>query len=203
MRILFLSLYFILQLEASEIVLSAILGELISDKKIALGEKLILNKKYKISQNSKIQILINKTASITMSQNSEFSIAYLNELTCKLNIKSGTYKIFNLSSKRNTLKLELSTAQNLLIINNSIALVKLTSKNLTVASAKNSLTLIDGEKKINILEDEMIKVQNSTLKKSKIVYDIFQDVFIKKDKSKIDTNSMKDSPSNDPGNLDN
>jgi hypothetical protein len=203
MRILFLSLLFILQVNASEVILSAILGKLLVDKKPNLGDKLKINKKYIVSKNSKIQILINKNASVTISQNSLFIITYLDEFTCRIDIQSGTYKIFNLSSESKSLKLELHIDKNLVIIKNNIALIKLSSKNLALASAKNTTTFIYKGEKIDILDDEMINVKNRAVKKSKIMYNIFQDIFIKKDSSKIDIKKFQDSQIDNPADLDN
>ena len=203
MRIILLSIFFILQLESSEVILSAVIGELISDVKPELADKLILNKSYKVPKNSKIQLIVNKSASITISQNSEFSITYIDKLTCKINIKSGTYKIFNLSSKDTPIVVEFHTSKNKIIIKDAIALIKISPRNLIIASAKNTLTLINREKKISILEDKMIKLHNNTFKIDKIIYDVFEDVFIKKDSSKVDKTAIQNSKIDDPANLDN
>ena len=180
MRLLFLFSFFILQIQASEVILSALLGELISEKKITVGEAFIDGQNYQVANKSKIQILINNNTAITLSSNSRFKIKSCDSLTCKLYFENATAKIFNLAATDKSTSLEITTPYGLIKMHDSIALIKTTTDSLKVACAKHSLSLTYDNKTIQLGENEMLTLQNNTLKKEPSVYDDFNEVFIEK-----------------------
>jgi len=202
MKLILLHILFIFCLNANEVVLSALLGKLESKQNLHVGDRLETDKIYKTAKNSKLQLLINATAVITASQKSKFSLIYADAFTCKIDIKSGTYKIFNLTSADKNIKIELHTPQTVIVIQNSISLIKVSDKILKLASAKNSLNFYFDGKEITLNDDKMVIITNNSLRKQDINYDDFEDVYIKTEKRALKSN-IKNIPDGDPADLDN
>jgi hypothetical protein len=203
MRLLFLFSFYLLQIQASEPVLSALLGELISEKKITVGETLILGENYQVANKSKVQLLINNNSAITLASGSHFKIDSCDTLTCKLYFDNATAKIFTLATTDKSTSLEIQTPHGFIKIHDSIALIKTTSSSLKVACAKHSLSLIYDNKTTQLKEDEMLTLQNNTLTIEPSVYDDFNEVFIEKNKTIQNEVLIQEYPLDDPSDLDN
>lgn len=179
MRTLFLLMFTLIHVHAGGVVLSAKLGEF----PLAPGATLAPNTHYTIPPKSKIQLLINNAATITLSANSSFTIRSVDALTCKIAIEQGTYKIINLSYKDKRLNLKITTPQTSVTINNAIALIKLAPQSLSIGSAKNTLAIVYNHETLTLKKDEMLRLQNAIIKKSALDFDIFDAIYIKKPKA--------------------
>jgi len=203
MRSLFLFSFLLVQIQASEVILSALLGELISEKKIAVGESLIVRQSYQVANKSKVQILINNNTAITLSANSRFSIQSCDAITCKLYFENATAKIFNLTTSDRSSSLEITTPHGLIKMQDSIALIKTMPDSLKVACAKHSLSLIYNNKTIQLKENKMLTLQNNVLTKEPSIYDDFNEVFIEKYKAIQSEIPTQEYPLDDPSDLEN
>ncbi len=105
MRFFVLSLFIVIGLNAGEVTLSALIGKVKADKKLVLGEKLQINTVYRVGPNSKIQLVVNNTGIITISENSTFSIKTINDDSVSLFFDHGVYKIVNLANQHQPLSL--------------------------------------------------------------------------------------------------
>jgi hypothetical protein len=192
MKLIFLSLIFILPLSANEVILSAIKGEF----NLHVGERLKTDTPYKTDKNSKIQLLINKSASITLSKESKFELLYIDTLTCKIRLTQGVLKIFNLSDDKNSLDIIITTPYATITVKDSISLIKLTKKELKTASAKNTLQIKHQDREYTLSEKMMAVIDKKNFKKSKIFYDDFREVFIKSMvKKRLKTENQFEDPS--------
>jgi len=203
MRLFILFSFLLAQMQAGEVILSALLGEIISERKISIGEAFRDAQSYQVANKSKIQILINNNSAITLSSNSHFKIESCINLTCKLYFDNATAKIFNLATTDKSTSLEIATPYGLIKMYDSIALIKVTPESLKIACAKNSVSLTYKNKTIQLKENKMLTLQNNILKKEPSVYDDFNEVFIEKYKAVQNKISLQEYPLDDPSDLEN
>lgn len=179
MRTLLLSLLFFFNLHASEVILSALLGTFKSEHSLRVGDALKVGTDYELATSSKMQILINSSAVVTLSPHSRFRLEHIDNLTCKLYIYKGTYKIFNLAASKPALSIEIKTPTLSIDMHDSIALIKVTPELSKTACAKNTMTVTYKSESTLLKEREMLTLKDHTLKKSPSIYEDFSDVFIK------------------------
>ena len=202
MRFLLLSLFITIGLNAGEVILSALIGEVTADNGLVLGEKLQIDTTYRVESNSKIQLLLNNTGVVTISQNSIFSIKEISDDAISLFFERGVYKIINLANLDHRLTLHIETPELSMDMTDTIALLKLTPTPVTMICAKASFTIQNQDKTFTARKNEMLVLKNGSLKKEPLNYSIFNAVLNRKKSIDID-DIHRESNQEDPTDLEN
>ena len=179
MRTLMLLFFIVLGLNAAEVTLSALVGELKGDRMLLVGEGLHTDVPYRVGENSKVQLLLNRTAVITASQNSVFILKMLSDDSVTLLLQQGTYKIVNLANQYQHLMLLVDTPTLSMDMSDTIALVKITPKPLKAACAKHYFTAVYRDETVTTEANEMIVLEKSVLKKESVAYRDFYSVLVR------------------------
>jgi len=186
MRFLLLSLFITIGLNAGEVTLSALIGKVTEDNGLVLGEKLQIDKTYSVGPNSKIQLLLNNTGVITISQNSLFSIKMIGDDSITFFFKQGVYKIINLANQKHRVSLLIETPNLIMDMTNTIALIKITPTTLKAACATSFFTMEHEGKTVTAKKNEMLVMENGSLKKEPVNYDDFHAVINRKQNIDLD-----------------
>jgi len=202
MRYLFIPLFIVLGLNAAEVRLSALIGTVTAEKGLIVGESLRIDTKYTVGNDSKIQLLLNNTGVITISQNSIFSIKEISHDAISLFFERGVYKIINLANLDHRLTLHIETPELSMDMTDTIALLKLTPTPVTMICAKASFTIQNQDKTFTARKNEMLVLKNGSLKKEPLNYSIFNAVLNRKKSIDID-DIHRESNQEDPTDLEN
>ena len=202
MRYLFIPLFIVLGLNAAEVTLSALIGTVTAEKGLTVGESLYIDTKYTVGSDSKIQLLLNNTGVITISQNSVFHIKEISHDAISLFFERGVYKIINLANQKHRVSLLIETTKLTMDMSDTIALVKLTPTNMKAACATSSFTMNHDGKTVTAKKNEMLVMENGSLKKEPVNYDDFHAVINRKQNVDLDK-IHKESNREDPTDLEN
>ncbi len=203
MRFLLLSLLITIGLNAGEVTLSALIGKVNADKKLLLGEKLQTDTVFSVGPNSKIQLVINNTGIITISENSTFSIKIIRDDSVTLILEEGVYKIINLANQHQPpLSLLIKTTSLSMDMTNTIALINISSAKLKAICATSSFSIRHNGKIVTVKKNEMIAMQDNLLEKVPLNYDDFHLVLNKKHDIKLNK-IHQESNTEDPTDLEN
>ncbi len=202
MRFFVLSLFIVIGLNAGNVTLSALIGTVKADKKLVLGDRLQSDTDYTVGSNSKVQLLLNDTGVITVSQNSIFSIKAISDDAITLFFEKGIYKIVNLANQDQDLKLFINTPELMMEMTDTITLFKITSTDLKAACVATSFTVHHEDKTIIVKKNEMIVMENDSLKRVPLNYDNFYEVILRKEHVDLDE-VHEESNMEDPTDLEN
>ena len=202
MRTLMLLFFIVLGLNAAEVTLSALVGELKGDRMLLVGEGLHTDVPYRVGENSKVQLLLNRTAVITASQNSVFILKTLSDDSVTLLLQQGTYKIVNLANQYQHLMLLVDTPTLSMDMSDTVALIKITTDLTKAACAKRSFVAVYGDETFTAKDNEVLILKNSVLKKEPVDYRGFYSVLVR-NKSADMENVHKEINREDPADLEN
>lgn len=203
MRFFLLLFVLFFKLNSAEVILSALVGQVTAEKKLSLGDKLEINQTYVVAPESKIQLILNNTAILTISQNSLFSFKEINDKTVRLVVEQGVYKIINLAHQDHRLTLFVDTSELSMQMSDTIALLNVTAFHTKAACVKSSFLIEHSSKEMTLKRNEMIDVEYKTVQKYPINFNDFHQVFIKKDYTVDMQNVLQESAKEDPSDLEN